>query len=69
MSARASGSYTAPNSGSDSGAYHFGKRAVAAGVKAHGRRAGVGRRLEAYRSAAGLLQGTLAPERAKASDL
>ena len=53
MSARAPGSYTAPNSGSDSVACHFGKRAVAAGVIAHGRGAGVCRRLEAYGSAAG----------------
>ena len=53
MSARAPGSYTAPNSGSDSVACQFGKRAVAAGVIAHGRRAGGCRRLEAYGSAAG----------------
>jgi hypothetical protein len=46
-SAQASGSYTAPNSGSDSGAFHFGKRAVAAGVKAHGREAGAATRLDA----------------------
>ena len=53
MSARVTGSYTAPNSGSDSVACQFGKRAVAAGVIAHGRRAGGCRRLEAYGSAAG----------------
>ena len=63
MSARASGSYTAPKPGSDSEACHFGKRAVAAGVKAHGESQGWLTRLDAWRSEAGL-QGVLAPKRA-----